>query len=78
MEERGRAGGNIFVAEVRAAVAVKIRGSVAGTGTGYQEELVGRLLAEAGDAETELKHLVDDGIPLGITRPIMPVDISQA
>ena len=64
-----------FVAEARAAVAVEFGATVAGSGTGYQGELFGRLLAEAGDAETELKHWIDDGFPLGITRPIVLVGV---
>ena len=64
-----------FVAEARAAVAVEFGTTAAGTGMGYQGELFGRLLAEAGDAETELKHWINDGFPLGITRPIVPVGV---
>ena len=64
-----------FVAEARAAVALEFGTTAAGTGMGYQGELFGRLLAEAGDAETELKHWINDGFPLGITRPIVPVGV---
>ena len=48
-------------------MAVEFGATIAGTGTGYQGELFGRLLAEAGDVETELKHWIDDVFSSGIT-----------